>query len=52
MGLGLESLVIVGIGGADESKRMIGIVGCFSRGPTWKESNSFVRKLDHLYRRI
>jgi hypothetical protein len=32
MGLGLESLVIVGIGGADKSKRMIGMVGCFSWG--------------------
>jgi hypothetical protein len=30
MGLGLESLVIAGIGGAGESKRMIGILGCSS----------------------
>jgi hypothetical protein len=28
MGLGLERLVIVGIGGADESKERFGIVGC------------------------
>ena len=30
IGLGLESLVIAGIGGAGESKRMIGILGCSS----------------------
>lgn len=41
MGLGLESLVIVGIGGADESKRMIGIVECSSEANM--EGKQFLR---------
>jgi len=48
MGLGLESQVIVGIGGAGESKKNDWYLVMLFGEPTWKESNSFIRKPDHL----